>query len=421
MISRVCPQLFEKVQSKIPDVIKRVDAIKKSNVPIGTLRIKHILGGLRGVPVLNSFTCEMSPEQGPLIRGKTINELLRLLPLQDGCLYPESMFWYLLTGEIPTQQEISSLINSLDAVSQLPEQVIKTLDTLPQNFPATSLLSIGIMALQENSQFASAYSTIKRKDLWIPAFEDSLVILAKLPVLAAYIYCKRSGIDINNTDFKDIGGKFLGLIGAGTPNNIGFLRLFLSLYCDSDSGSVGAHASKAIGSPLSDPFKSIAGAINGVSGHLHGKAVQDSLEWIIKANNFYLAQANRDINDNKSIPGFGHAVLGRRDPRYDIIHDYWKSKDPKNPWLINIEKAAEEVPKLLRGKLRDPQVNGDFISGAALYSFGVRDGEMGPVLFGVSRAMTCLANYIWDRACEMPIEYAMSFDINGLETIAKSN
>lgn len=135
---------------------------------------------------------------------------------------------------------------------------------------------------------------------------------------------------MHETHHKDFAGKFLGHIKADTEKNAQFMRLFLSLYCDSDSGSVGAHASKAIGSTLSDPYKAISGCINGVSGHLHGGAVQDSLEWIIKANNFYRAQAQADLKANKAIPGFGHAVLGTKDPRYEFIYNYWKLKDPNH-------------------------------------------------------------------------------------------
>lgn len=79
-----------------------------------------------------------------------------------------------------------------------------------------------------------------------------------------------------------------------------------------------------------------------------------------------------------------------------------------------------ELPQILKEKLRDPQVNGDFIAGAALYAFGIRDGQMGPAILGASRSFSCLANYIWDRACELPIEYAMSFDIQGLEDLSNN-
>lgn len=50
-------------------------------------------------------------------------------------------------------------------------------------------LSIGVAALNHDSKFATAYERgIPKTEYWIHAFEDSLDLLAKLPVLAARIY-----------------------------------------------------------------------------------------------------------------------------------------------------------------------------------------------------------------------------------------
>lgn len=421
-VSRTCPKLFAQLSERIPEIQAQVSHLKKCSVKMADLKISHVLGGLRGLPVLNSFTSELHPSKGPLIHGIPLPELIEMLPRRFNVPVPEGMFWFLLTKNIPSIEDTVMFLDCLDQMSALPQETLAVLDTLPHDFPPISMLSIGILSLSKTSKFNQFYAEGKKNELWVGAYEDALDILSKMTSMLGYIYCKRHGFEADLTVRGSLSSRFCKMIGAeNTGNLINFVRLFLSIYSDSDAGSASAHTSKLIGSALSDPYKAIAGALSAVGGHLHGKAMQDSIEWIIKSGTFYHTQAIQDIQDGKAIPGFGHAKLNEPDPRYEIIRKYLQSVIPNHPMVKRVEELAEVIPNYLKGKVRDPYVNGDFIAGAGLYSMGVEDAYMGPCLFGLARTLGCLSNLIWDRACNIPIEYTNSLDLGYLEKLASAS
>lgn len=99
------------------------------------------------------------------------------------------MLWLLLTGEIPTQQQVENLSRELYARSELPENVVNFMQNLDTNLHPMTQLSMGILSLQQYSEFAKAYRRgVHKKDYWHYAFEDSLTLIARVPKIAAMIY-----------------------------------------------------------------------------------------------------------------------------------------------------------------------------------------------------------------------------------------
>lgn len=156
-------------------------------------------------------------------------------------------------------------------------------------------LSIGVAALNHDSKFAAAYERgIPKTEYWIHAFEDSLDLLAKLPVLAARIYSNvyrngdsSSAIDkdtdlvgmpalfrksCNEKHFNVVSlGNYVNLLGYGDNHSLTeYLRLYIALHGDHEGGNVSAHTAHLVGSALSDPFLSYSAALQGLAGPLHG-------------------------------------------------------------------------------------------------------------------------------------------------------
>lgn len=419
-VTRTCPKLFAQLCEKVPEIQHQVSNLRKSTAKVSDVKVSHLLGGLRGLPVLNTFTSVTDPTLGPLVRGRELQSLISELPQRNSVPIPESMFWFLLTGNIPTTEETLSLIEALDEKSALPTETLSIIDSFPHDFPPIALMSIAILSLNHDSKFNSLYAAGEKSRLWEGAYEDALDILAKMTPLLGYIYCKRHGFEADLSVRGSMSSRFCKMVGGeNSLNLVRFVRLFLTIYSDSDTGSASAHAAKLISSTLSDPYKSISGALNAVGGHLHGKAMQDSVEWIIKSSTFYKTQALQDIKDGKVIPGFGHAKMRAPDPRYQIIYEFFKSVNPNHPMLKRVEEIVATVPDMIKGKVRDPYVNGDFIAGACLFSMGVEDVLMGPCLFGLARTLGCLSNVIWDRAINMPIIYTNSLDLEKLQHLTK--
>jgi len=142
-----------------------------------------------------SVSFDTFTEEGIRFRGKTIPECQSLLPKAPGGSepLPEGLFWLLVTGEIPTQEQVTELSRDWAARSALPEFVEEILDRCPPTLHPMSQFSLAVTAvslaswstaslaahlssqLNHNSAFAKAYQDgIPKKDYWGPTFEDSM-------------------------------------------------------------------------------------------------------------------------------------------------------------------------------------------------------------------------------------------------------
>ena len=65
-------------------------------------------GGMRGIRGLVTETSLLDPEEGIRFRGYSLPECQELLPKADGGEepLPEGIFYLLLTGKIPTKDEV---------------------------------------------------------------------------------------------------------------------------------------------------------------------------------------------------------------------------------------------------------------------------------------------------------------------------
>jgi len=171
-----------------------------------------------------------------------------------------------------------------------------------------------------------------------------------------------------------------------------------------------------VGSALSDPYLSFAAGMNGLAGPLHGLANQEVLRWTqdLKAKlgndpvtNEQLTKAVWDtLNSGQVVPGFGHAVLRKTDPRYMCQREFALKHLPNDPLFQLVSQLYDVVPKVLteHGKTKNPWPNVDAHSGVLLTHFGLVEQNYYTVLFGASRALGVLSQLVWDRALGFPLE-----------------
>ena len=125
----------------------------------------------------------------------------------------------------------------------------------------------------------------------------------------------------------------------------------------------------------------------------------------------------------KVIPGYGHAVLRKTDPRF-ICELEFAEKYIKNDRLVDLIKANYEViPVELGkiGKISNPWPNVDAHSGALLVHYGMTEYSFYTVLFGVSRALGVLAAQCWSRALGLPLERPKSLTTEWIKNFVKEN
>ncbi|KAF6757091.1 citrate synthase [Ephemerocybe angulata] len=433
--------LKERLAELIPAEIENVKATRAAHgkKAFGPVIVDQLYGGMRGLPALIWDGSVLDAEEGIRFRGKTIPECQALLPKAPGGSepLPEGLFWLLVTGEIPTQEQVTALSKEWAARAALPEFVEEILDRCPPTLHPMSQFSLAVTALNHNSAFAKAYQEgVNKKEYWGPVFEDCMDLIAKLPNIAGRIYRnvfaqqaqgKLPAIDAN----KDYSANLSTLLGFGeNPAFVELMRLYITIHSDHEGGNVSAHTGKLVGSALSDPFLSYAAALNGLAGPLHGLANQEVLIWLKKMQS-KLGEEPTDeavkeyiwstLKSGQVVPGYGHAVLRKTDPRYTAQREFALKHLPDDKMFKLVGQIYHLVPDILleAGKAKNPWPNVDAHSGVLLTHYGMDQMQFYTVLFGVSRAFGVAAQLIWDRALGAPLERPKSYSTAAIQKIFK--
>uniref|UniRef100_A0A6M2DNR8 Citrate synthase n=1 Tax=Xenopsylla cheopis TaxID=163159 RepID=A0A6M2DNR8_XENCH len=423
----------------IPKEQQRVKEFRKSHgaTKVGEVTVDMMYGGMRGIKGLVCETSVLDPEEGIRFRGLSIPECQKVLPKAPGGEepLPEGLFWLLITGEVPTEAQVKALSKEWANRATLPAHVVSLLNNMPSNLHPMSQLSCAVTALNSESKFAKAYSEgVNKAKYWEYVYEDSMNLIAKLPVVAATIYRNTyrdsKGISAIDTN-KDWSANFTKMLGYDDEQFTELMRLYLTIHSDHEGGNVSAHTVHLVGSALSDPYLSFAAGMNGLAGPLHGLANQEVLVWLQKmrkelGDNVSEEQMKefiwKTLKSGQVVPGYGHAVLRKTDPRYTCQREFALKHLPNDPLFHLVSTVYKVVPSILQetGKVKNPWPNVDAHSGVLLQYYGLKEMNYYTVLFGVSRALGVLASLVWDRALGLPIERPKSMSTDGLMKALKA-
>ncbi|KAK4967572.1 citrate (Si)-synthase [Elasticomyces elasticus] len=437
--------LKETFAAKIPSEVEKIKKLRKGygSKVVGEVTLDQVYGGARGIKSLVWEGSVLDSEEGIRFRGKTVSkarfrgvnmvahdcqipECQKLLPKAPGGEepLPEGLFWLLLTGEVPSEQQVRDLSAEWAARSDVPKFIEELIDRCPNDLHPMAQFSIAVTALEHESSFAKAYAKgMKKSEYWEHAFEDSMDVIAKLPTIAARIYrnvFKDGKVPAVEKD-KDYAYNLANQLGfAENSDFVELMRLYLTIHTDHEGGNVSAHTTHLVGSALSSPMLSLAAGLNGLAGPLHGLANQEVLNWLQKMK----SSVGNDLSDQnikdylwstlksgQVVPGYGHAVLRKTDPRYTSQREFAQRHLPDDPMFKLVSQVYKIAPGVLteHGKTKNPYPNVDAHSGVLLQYYGLTEQNFYTVLFGVSRAIGVLPQIIIDRAVGAPIERPKSF------------
>jgi citrate synthase len=388
---------------------------------VGEVTLAQVYQGMRGITGLVTETSLLDAQEGIRFRGYSIPELQASLPKAPGGgePLPEGLFHLMLLGELPTQEDAENITSIWQRRSHVPNHVFATIDALPITTHPMTMFVTGVMALQTESNFAKAYATgINKKDYWSPVFEDTMDLIARLPRIAAYIYRRKykNNEHIHPNGLLDWAGNLAHMMGYNDESFKELMRLYMTIHADHEGGNVSAHTTHLVGSALSDPYLSYAAGMNGLAGPLHGLANQEVIKWIFEMQESLGTDAptseqianyvQATLSAGKVVPGYGHAVLRKTDPRFTAQMEFGKKHMPDDKLLNTVWNIYETVPPILQslGKVKNPWPNVDAHSGALLVHYGMVENEFYTVLFAVSRALGVLSSLCWDRALGFPLE-----------------
>ena len=404
-------------------VVKRLIS-EFGNTVLESVNIDQVLTGMKGITGLLTVTSKLNPSTGITYRGYTIPEIQQKLPKvrPEGEPLSEGLFYLFLLNEIPTKDEVDALSKEWVRRSTLPDHVFTILDSMPLTSKPMTQFSTAILAMATESKFQKSHREgLHKNDYWDTTFEDVMNLIAALPVIAAYIYRRnyKDGKFIPPDPNLDWAANFAHMMGYDSDEVYRLFRMYMMVHADHEGGNVSAHATHLVGSALSNPYYSYAAGMLGLAGPLHGYANQEVINWIFEMQEEIGVCADKEeertkieayvrktISSGQVVPGYGHAVLRVTDPRF-IAQQVFAKKYVENDSLVDtVNLLYDIVPPILQslGKIKNPWPNVDAFSGSLLMHYGITEHFFYTVMFGVSRSLGVLAQLIWDRMYNLPLE-----------------
>ena len=254
-------------------------------------------------------------------------------------------------------------------------------------------------------------------------------LIARLPRVAAYIYRRKykSNEHIEPDPKLDWAANLAHMLGYDIFDVKRLMRLYLTIHADHEGGNVSAHTTHLVGSALSDPYLCFAAGMNGLAGPLHGLANQEVVAWIMElkrelggglpTKEQIADYIKKTLAEGRVVPGYGHAVLRKTDPRFLAQQDFYRKYIKHDDLCEIVQMIYEVAPPILQstGKIKNPWPNVDAHSGALLIHYGIVENDFYTVLFGVSRSLGVLASLLWDRVLGFPIERPGSITTEALQ------
>ncbi|MBY0176333.1 MULTISPECIES: citrate synthase [Curtobacterium] len=244
----------------------------------------------------------------------------------SNCTFLE-VAWLLIYGELPSPSELDAFDSRIRRHTLLHEDLRRLFDALPHSAHPMSVLSSAVSALSTYYEDDMDVDDPEKVEL------QTVRLLAKLPVIAAYAHKKAIGQAFlypdNSLSFVD---NFLRL-NFGTmaepyqPNPVlsKALDRLLILHEDHEQNASTATV-RLVGSTKANMFASISAGINALYGPLHGganEAVLEMLQQIKDSGEPVTRFVERVKNKERGVKlmGFGHRVYKNYDPRAKLVKE----------------------------------------------------------------------------------------------------
>ena len=356
--------------------------------PMFTVHSSHLNTGLRGVPVGTCRTSFVTPTEGVHYCGYPIAELAHFSP--------EDIVFLLFNKELPTPEQSAAFKAELSARGRVPDSVAAVFHTLPRNGHPMDWLSIGIHTL----------GMMETTGDWK---EDALNLIARMPRMMGLMFRIREGRGENIPDDDlelNMVQRFvrtLEMDGVDDELMEKILATYLVLHMDHGGGNLSTFTGKAIASGHATVYASIAGAMNALSGPLHGRANQSCLEFVLRIGTSdpdeVEAFVRGELAAKRPVFGFGHAVLRAEDPRATVQFALGERLCPDDENFKIIRTLREVAPRVLSDykKISNPNANVDIASGALLHHVGFKDPTYYTTFFGWARVAGIGAQIIDER------------------------
>lgn len=350
---------------------------------------------------------EKVPKDGKLsYRGYDINDIVKSVVKDDRFGF-EEVVWLLLFGELPTEQQLVSLMEVLAECRELPDEFIE--DMIMKN-PSKDIMNkmarcvMILYSFDENPD-----------DISIPnVLRQSLQLIAQMPTIMNSAYQVKRRSFYNKTMFLHPIKKehstaecILYQLRADkqfTREEAKLLDICLMLHADHGGGNNSTFSTRVLTSSGTDTYSAITAGFGSLKGPKHGGAnirVANQMNEILanvsdptdksQIKDYLEKIMNGDASDGLGlIYGMGHAVYTKSDPRAVILKEnarklaYEKGYEKEFVTLENIELLTPEVFAEVKGVEKTMCANVDLYSGLVYKVLGIPEDLYTP-LFATAR------------------------------------
>jgi len=403
-----------KATLNVNDKIFNLDVITGSEnenaLDISKLRLDANLitldSGFKNTGSCQSAITFLDGEKGILrYRGYSIEELANKADFLE-------VAYLLIFGELPTKSQLEKISDDIKERSIIDEDLRIILNSYPKSAHPMGILSSltsGLVAFDP-----SAVDIDDEEDM----YDAILNLLAKIPVLVAWVYRRRKGLPLEYGDTSLGYVENLAKMMFQRPNKeyienktvVSALNKLLILHADHEQ-NCSTSTVRIVGSSYAGLFASISAGISALWGRLHGGANQAVIEMLQAIDKDggdtkkYMSKA-KDKSDPFRLMGFGHRVYKNFDPRAKIIKvaadEVLKDLGIDDPILDiakGLEKEALEDQYFVDRKLYP---NVDFYSGIIYKALDIPN-EMFTVMFALGRLPGWVAHWREMRLRKEPI------------------
>ncbi|WP_336632133.1 MULTISPECIES: citrate synthase [unclassified Microbacterium] len=310
--------------------------------------------------------------------------------------------WLLLYGELPTADQLATWDDEIRHHTLLHEDLKRFFSSLPHTAHPMSVLSAATAALSTYYEGQSDPNNPEHVEL------NTIRLLAKLPVIAAYAHKKSIGqafLYPDNTlsfvdNFLKLNFGNLAEIYRVNPVTSRALERLLILHEDHEQNA-STSTVRLVGSTGANQFSSISAGINALYGPLHGGANEAVLDMLARIRDSgesvqRFVERVKNKEDGVKLMGFGHRVYKNYDPRAKLVKESADEvlaelgvHDP----LLDLAKELEEIAlndDYFRERRLYPNV--DFYTGVIYKAMGFPTRMFTP-LFAIGRLPGWLAHW----------------------------
>jgi len=398
------------INNKVHDLDLITGSENEVALDISKLRLDANLitidAGFKNTGSCQSAITFLDGEKGILrYRGYSIEELANKANFFE-------VAYLLIFGELPTKQQLEKLSDDIKERSIIDEDLRIILNSYPKSAHPMGILSSltsGLVAFDP-----SAVDIDDDEDM----YDAILNLLAKIPVLVAWVYRRRKGLPLEYGDTSLGYVENIAKMMFQRPNKeyiqnqtvVSALNKLLILHADHEQ-NCSTSTVRIVGSSYAGLFASVSAGISALWGRLHGGANQAVIEMLEAINEDggdtkkYMSKA-KDKSDPFRLMGFGHRVYKNFDPRAKIIKvaadEVLKDLGIDDPILDiakGLEKEALEDQYFVDRKLYP---NVDFYSGIIYKALDI-PAEMFTVMFALGRLPGWVAHWREMRLRKEPI------------------